>query len=89
MNIKFRDDKTFEVHMEEHIQEAIDAFDEDVSKSICTPAGKGLFEINEKSTPLMKDKADMFHSIVAKLLFVSRRCRLDIILAIAFLCTRV
>jgi len=31
----------------------------------------------------------MFHKIVAKLLFVSRRSRLDIILAEAFLCTRV
>ena len=33
--------------------------------------------------------ADTFHHIVAKLLYVSKRARLDISLAIAFLCTRV
>jgi len=34
-------------------------------------------------------KAELFHHIVAKLLFVSRRARIDLQLAVAFLCTRV
>ena len=34
-------------------------------------------------------KAKLFHHIVAKLLFVSRRARIDLQLAVAFLCTRV
>jgi len=33
--------------------------------------------------------ADKFHRIVAKLLYVTKRARVDILLAIAFLCTRV
>ena len=89
MMLNFTADKTVEIHMEDHIQEAIDAFDEDVTKPVYTPAGRTLFEVDEKSPALSFDQAKMFHKIVAKLLFVSRRCRLDIILAEAFLCTRV
>ena len=33
--------------------------------------------------------ADTFHSIMASLLFILRRCRLDIQTAVTFLCTRV
>ena len=35
------------------------------------------------------EKMDLFHHIVAKLLFVSKRARVDIDLTISFLCTRV
>jgi hypothetical protein len=38
---------------------------------------------------LSRDDSEVFHSIVAKLLYVSKRSRLDIQLATAFLCTRV
>jgi hypothetical protein len=44
---------------------------------------------SEKSKMLEKTKGEIFHSIVAKLLYVSHRGRLDIQLPIAFLCTRV
>ena len=37
----------------------------------------------------MTNKRDIFHSVVAKLLYVSKRGRLDIQLAVVFLCTRV
>ena len=37
----------------------------------------------------MKRKAEVFHTWVAKALFLSKRSRLDIILTVAFLCTRV
>jgi hypothetical protein len=75
--------------MNDHIQEAIDAFNGDISKGVQTPAGKGLFELDLDSNPLNKTEAELFHHIVAKLLYVCKRCRLDIGLAIAFLCTRV
>ena len=41
------------------------------------------------SSPLDKGAAETFHRIVAKLLYVSIRARMDILLAIGFLCTRV
>ena len=42
-----------------------------------------------ESPRLDTEQADRFHSIVAKLLYVSKRARPDIQLAVSFLCTRV
>ena len=54
-----------------------------------TPAKKDLFEIDDDSAALDSERADVFHSITAKLLFTSQRARIDILLPVAFLCTRV
>ncbi len=53
------------------------------------PARKNLFDINKQSPLLDKRTGDRFHSIVAKLLYISKQGRIDIQLAVAFLCTRV
>jgi hypothetical protein len=45
--------------------------------------------VREDSTPLSQERAEHFHSIVAKLLYICKRCRLDIQNAVAFLTTRV
>ena len=74
--------------MTEYIEEAI-ADGTTLDGVANTPATRDLFEINETCPLLTKAKHDGFHSIVAKLLFVSKRSRLDIQLAQAFLCTRV
>ena len=62
---------------------------EDVSKRVSTPAQQMLFEIDKALEKLDTDKSDLYHHIVAKLLYVSKRCRLDTQLTIGFLCTRV
>jgi hypothetical protein len=38
---------------------------------------------------LNKEEGEVFHSVVAKLLYISTRARMDLLLAVAFLCTRV
>jgi hypothetical protein len=48
-----------------------------------------LFDIDEISVSLKEDKANEFHSRVAKLLYLAKRCRPDILCAVAFLTTRV
>ena len=53
-----------------------------------TPAGMNLFAIDD-SPPLDYDSAARFHSIVAKLLWIAKRSRPDILLPVNFLCTRV
>ena len=55
---------------------------------IQTPAAKHLFQTRE-ITKITKEKAEVFHTWVAKGLFLCQRARLDIQTAIAFLCTRV
>jgi hypothetical protein len=89
MNITFNDDGTASIKMKDYLKEAIADFGEDIVKSAATPAKRDLFDINDDSTALPSKKKEIFHSVVAKLLYVSKRGRLDIQLATAFLCTRV
>jgi hypothetical protein len=89
MHITFHDNGTVSVKMKEYIKEAIADFGEDITRTAATPAKKNLFDIDESAAPLSRKDAENFHSVVAKLLYVSKRSRLDIQLAVAFLCTRV
>jgi hypothetical protein len=52
-------------------------------------APDNLFVVNEGCKKLSNEAAATFHTIVAKALYITRRARPDIILAIAFLTTRV
>jgi hypothetical protein len=89
MNIKFNDDGTVSVKKKDCTKEAMADFPENIVRPAATPAKKDLFETDNTSGPLTTAHSETFHSIVAKLLCVSKRSRLDIQLAIAFLCTRV
>ena len=88
MNIKYKKKKV-EISMKKHILKALDEFMEDVTRNAATPANSHLFSIREDSPVLDEERADNFHSVVALLLFISKRCRLDIQTAVAFLTTRV
>ena len=54
-----------------------------------TPGAHDLFEVDSKSDRLNKEQSELFHHIVANLLYVAKRARLDIEPSISFLCTRV
>ena len=73
MHIKYTKKGTAEIRMKDHIKEAIDASGEDVSGRAATPARKNLFHIDDDSKLLEGEKHDLFHHIVAKLLYVSKR----------------
>jgi hypothetical protein len=60
-----------------------------VTGSVTTPATAGLFKINPAARALSVREAKQFHTTVAKLLYLSKRARVDILLAVAFLTTRV
>ena len=77
------------VDMKKLVMKAIADFAEDITRDAATPAKHYLFEVREEAKPLQKDKAENFHSVSALLLFISRRCRLDIQTAVGFLTTRV
>ena len=53
-----------------------------------TPAGDNLFNVRE-SPALSTLDAKRFHSFVAKLLYLSKRTRPDILTLVAFLTTKV
>jgi hypothetical protein len=75
------------VTMEGFVNECIEHFNVE-GKSV-TPALPTLFEIDEAAVPLNEDGVIEFHSRVAKLLYLAKRCRPDILCAVAFLSTRV
>jgi len=87
MKITFKLGKV-KVGMKKHILKAINNFSADITRDVATPAASYLFKTREVNK-LDEEKAENFHSVVASLLFISRRCRLDIQIAVAFLCTRV
>ncbi|MBS0645922.1 MAG: hypothetical protein JSR97_04975 [Verrucomicrobia bacterium] len=60
-----------------------------VTKESRTPASVELFSVDEMSKDLDKGKREKFHSVVAKLLYMAKRGRPDILTAVAFLTTRV
>jgi hypothetical protein len=61
----------------------------DVKGIKTTPAGMNLFTIDESAEPLPEPSSKEFHSMVAKLLYVAKRTRGDILLPVNFLATRV
>ena len=89
MNITLTEDKKIEIRMKKQIEEAIVWYGESITEKPVTPATKGLFNVDENSELLDERKSEIFHSVVAKLLFIEKRARPDIETAILYLCTRV
>jgi hypothetical protein len=89
MKIDYLENGTAEIDMSDYLREAIHEFPEVINSSAATPARRDMYEIDEKSKLLDPERGAIFHSIVAKNLYVSHRGRLDVQLPIAFLCTRV
>lgn len=90
MNIIIHDDGKVEYEMKKQLQEAIDAFDDDVTAQYATPAGRTLFETKEETSKLLSEKRqENFHSVTAKLLYLMKRARPDIDVAVTYLCSRV
>ena len=75
--------------MEDYIKSMIASFPSKIEGTSTTPAADHLFKVNENGIKLDEERAQIFHNIVAKGLFVCKRARGDIMTTIAFLCTRV
>ena len=59
------------------------------SPSVLTPALSDLFNIDTNADKLDAQQSRIFHTCVAKLLYLAKRTRPDILLPVNFLCTRV
>jgi hypothetical protein len=58
-------------------------------KEFSTPADKDIFVVDEQAKVLTEVERKRVHTLVAKLLFLSKRARPEISTATSFLCTRV
>ena len=75
--------------MIDYIEKMLDNIPEDMKGESATPAAHHLFDIAEYATKIYQADAYLFHHFVEKLLYLSKRARPDIQLAVSFLCTRV
>ena len=55
--------------------------------TVQTPAALHLFEVNKNGEKLEKEQWELFHHLVAKLLYLTKRSRLDVMVTTAFLTT--
>jgi hypothetical protein len=75
------------ISMKGYLQEFLK--DNVVHGTCSSPASNKLFDVDEDSKPLEAERAKAFHTSVARLLYLSKRTRPDILLPVNFLCTRV
>eukprot|EP01042_Synura_sphagnicola_P036472 gene36472-biopygen6689 len=61
----------------------------DVEGVATTPATSGLFNVDDSSPELDTERRQQFHSRVAKILYLGKRVRPDLLPTVAFLSTRV
>jgi hypothetical protein len=86
MHIKVKDGAAT-VSMEAYVRGVLSEYP--VTGVVTTPATADLFTQISGDKQLDRKQAKLFHTIVAKLLYVAKRSRVDILLAVAALCTRV
>ena len=91
MIFNFEEDGVLQLDMVYYIEAMLGEFpfQNELGKKVQTPAAEHLFTVREDCTKLGKEKADVFHKFVAKSLFLTKRARPDILLTVAWLCSRV
>ncbi len=87
MTFDFTTPGQVKVSQEGYVQDLMQAYN--VTGRAQSPAGENLFAVNDEATKLSKSDAEAFHSKTAKLLYLSKRTRPDILTAVVFLTTRV
>jgi Reverse transcriptase (RNA-dependent DNA polymerase) len=89
MTIDFSGEGKVVFRMVDYIQNMLDELPDDFDGTAATPATSYLFKTRESATKLGVELSDLFHSNVAKLLYLAQRARPDILVTVAFLTTRV
>jgi hypothetical protein len=90
MKIDYSDRSKVRITMNEYVDKMLKELPHDMDGTAASPASNHLFRTNNKDPILLSaEKGEMFHHNVAKLLFLCKRARPDIQLAVAFLTTRV
>jgi hypothetical protein len=88
MTMSWRDAGKVKITMQGYINETLE-FAAHVAGTAKTPALDTLFAIDKSLPALPKVESELFHSLTAKLLYLGKRARPDILLAISFLARRV
>ena len=90
MTIDFSVEGKVMFKMNDYVQNMLDETPESLMKgAMSSPAANHLFEVDADAVKLEDVDAETYHHLVAKLLYLAKRSRPDILLAVSFLCTRV
>jgi hypothetical protein len=89
MLLDFSEDGKVKINMQRYVKDILSDMPEFFIGTATTPATNNLFVIRKDATKLDKPHLEFFHTLTAKLLFLTQRGRPDIQLAISYLCTRV
>ena len=84
MTLDYSEPGAVKIDMTQYVENVIDEFPEDVIATAKTPAAEHLFKIGESVEKLDEKKSEEFHTTVAKCLFLCKRARPDIQVAVAF-----
>ena len=87
MVLDFSEDGFVTIDMTASINEILE--EHAVEGTVHSPAASYLFSINKDAAHLSADRKKTFHTIVAKLLYLAKHGRPDILLPVCFLTTRV
>lgn len=74
--------------MEDYVKKFLEESDPRHGGLAATPANQNLFNIDENSQPITEDDAQAYHTVIAKLLFLAKGARPDLLTVVAFLTTR-
>ena len=75
--------------MYDYLEDILDEAPPDFDDEDVTPAVSELFTVNLTHQKLDTPTSDLFHRIVAKFLYIAKRARPDLQVAVAFLCKQV
>ncbi|KAG7339953.1 reverse transcriptase RNA-dependent DNA polymerase [Nitzschia inconspicua] len=90
MTIDFSNTEFVQFYMHDFVNGILEETPAELLKGIpTTPAATHLFDIDDNAEKLDSEQAITFHHLVAKLLYLCKRARPDLQLAVAFLTTRV
>jgi len=86
MDIEILSDKKVAISTPQHIEEVISDLGEEIKGDVANPAKSKLFNVST-SCKLSEEKAELFHKLAVKLLWITQRSRPDLETGISFLCT--
>ena len=87
MQFTFKENGSLRIDMSKYIDYMLNEYN--IEGTAATPAANYLFDVMTESPELDNIKKEMFHTITAKLLYLAKRSRPDILLAVSYLTTRV
>jgi hypothetical protein len=89
MTLDYSDKGKVKIKMLDYVEKMLADLPVKMDGEAPTPAANHLFTVDDDQTKVDKEKAQFFHTYVAKTLFLCKRARPDLQIAVAFLCTRV